>query len=135
MADYSKLSDFEINKAVAISVGFPCYYGDGSYTNNHGLRGAIVKGKNDSGIFMLGEFNPCLNPGDAWLIIVDNKIALIACLDGWIACPYGSVIDGDTTESQSIMYVNSWNKATCFADNNPLRAAMIVYLMMKDAEK
>lgn len=75
--NYESMSDFEINKAVAISVGFQCYYGDGSYTNNLGLRGAIVKGKNDSGLFMVGEFNPCNNPADAWRIISDNRISLI----------------------------------------------------------
>ncbi|MEB6655044.1 DUF2591 family protein [Klebsiella aerogenes] len=116
--DYSQLSDFEINKAVAISVGFPCYYGDGSYTNNLGLRGAIVKGKNDSGLFMVGEFNPCQNPADAWPIITEAKISLLSvdCIDGsssWLAkskvCPSRG-------------------------DSNPLRAAMIVFLMMQDTK-
>lgn len=76
MKNYEEMSDFEINKLVAISVGFKCYYGDGSYTNNHGLIGAIVSGKNNSGMMMVGEFNPCNNPSDAWPIIVDNEISI-----------------------------------------------------------
>lgn len=121
MTDYSKLSDFEINKAVAISIGFPCYYGNGSYTNNLGLTGAIVKGENNSGLFMVGEFNPCKNPVDAWLIIFENKIMLspFCANDEWKAQIHlgkEDIFDN---------YVSAWHK-------NPLRAAMIVFLMMQD---
>lgn len=128
MKNYSEMSDAEIAQKVFFWVnGELCpkggiagfFNGALLYTSSGGVR---------------KQFDPCNNPSDAWQTIYDNKITLIACLDGWIACPYGSVIDGDTTESQSIMYVNSWNKATCFADSNPLRAAMIVFLMMQDAK-
>ena len=124
--DYSQLSDFEINKAVAISVGFPCYYGDGSYTNNLGLIGAIVKGKNTSGLFMVGEFNPCHNPTDAMQIIVGNSISLRAprYKEGWTADFTGS--DEDVNDGFEIDYFESRHQ-------NPLRAAMIVFLMMQDA--
>lgn len=115
--DYSQLSDFEINKRVAISVGFPCYYGDGSYTNNLGLRGAIVKGENDSGLFMVGEFNPCNNPADAWPIIVGRKINIRFGAEG-MAC-----------EAQFMQYGHE--SVECY-HANPLRAAMIVFLMMQD---
>ncbi|EEQ3040097.1 DUF2591 domain-containing protein [Escherichia coli] len=114
--DYSQLSDFEINKAVAISVGFQCYYGDGSYTNNLGLRGAIVKGENDSGLFMVGEFNPCNNPADAWPIIKENMISIIN-------------LDEDEWGARGMAYCKSKRAI----HENPLRAAMIVFLMMQDA--
>lgn len=114
MKNYSEMSDFEINCEIAKVMG---YTAKGFIHDLHS-----------------GSWNPCVNASDAWQTIYDNKITLIACLDGWIACPYGSVIDGDTTESQSIMYVNSWNKATCFADSNPLRAAMIVFLMTQESK-
>ncbi|BBT89432.1 hypothetical protein WP8W19C02_10520 [Enterobacter cloacae] len=116
--DYSQLSDFEINKSVAISVGFPCYYGDGSYTNNLGLRGAIVKGENDSGLFMVGEFNPCNNPADAWPIIAGNKINI-----EWHEWKGGEF---------KPYALNNATMKSCY-DDNPLRAAMIVFLMMQDA--
>lgn len=124
--NYESMSDFEINKAVAISVGFQCYYGDGSYTNNLGLRGAIVKGKNDSGLFMVGEFNPCNNPADAWRIISDNRISLIydqSTEKGEEAqwCLASSPCD------QHIVYYISPSKI--------LRAAMIVFLEMQEAKK
>ena len=123
MKNYSEMSDQEINMAVA-EVLFPD-------------RDVIESKSRPPCACVIGQFpnkwvDYCNNPADAWQTIYDNKITLIACLDGWISCPYGSVIDGDTTESQSVMYVNSWNKATCFADKNPLRAAMIVFLMMQE---
>lgn len=58
-----------------------------------------------------GEFNPCKNPSDAWPIIVDKRITLDADVDIWFA--------RDDT------FVHT--------DKNPLRAAMIVFLMMQDA--
>lgn len=115
MVDYSKLSDLEINARVS-------YVLHGAISRNH-------KQELDN-----GDCDYCNNPADAWAIISDNKITLIACSDSWIACPYGSVIDGDTSEPQILMYAYSRSKATCFADANPLRAAMIVFLMMQDAK-
>ncbi|MFM7945898.1 phage protein NinX family protein [Hafnia paralvei] len=98
MTDYSKMSDFEINKAVAYHIG---------------LR--TVEMAED------GEFKPCNNPSDAWPIILSNLIALkpVKLYVGghrWFA----SKGDGDF--------------GLKFADDNPLRAAMIVYLMMKESE-
>lgn len=62
------------------------------------------------------EYDPCNNPADAWPIIAINRIGLIP--------------------NQS----NGWYALTVYEDfvsdeSNPLRAAMIVFLMMKDAEK
>lgn len=114
MNKYTELSDFEINKKVAISIGFSCYYGDGSYTNGGGLRAAIVRGKNHNGNFMLGGFDPCNNPADAMPIIIENKISMAPTSIGaeWVS---------------SHRYFRAINK-------NPLRAAMEVFLMMKDEE-
>ncbi|MEQ5518473.1 phage protein NinX family protein [Providencia rettgeri] len=112
MNKYTELSDFEINKLVAISIGFSCYYGDGSYTNGLGSSAAIVKGKNHHGNFRLGEFDPCNNPADAMPIIIENKIAMNHPYDIW-QCGSG------------------WNVAE---NKNPLRACMESYLLMKDAE-
>ena len=66
------------------------------------------------------RFDPCNNPADAWPIITDNKITVHAPmrydeLQEWLAF---DVNDSDTD----------------FKDVNPLRAAMIVFLMMKDGE-
>ncbi|EIV2913297.1 DUF2591 family protein [Serratia marcescens] len=57
----------------------------------------------------------CNNPADAWPIIMENKISINYWREGKLeADKYGCHIA---------------------RDENPLRAAMIVFLMMKDAEK
>lgn len=111
MKNYSEMSDKKINVGVAFHLGLS----------------TVILAEN-------GQFDPCNNPSDAWPIIVENKITIIACIDSWVACPAGSVIDGDTSEPMEMMYCNSWGSATCVAGKNPLRTAMIVFLMMKDAE-
>lgn len=116
MNKYTELSDFEINKRVAIFIGFSCYYGDGSYTNGLGSRAAIVKGKNNHGNFRLGEFDPCNNPSDAMPIVFENGISLIS---DWNEVG----VWGATNQP----WYSSENK-------NPLRAAMEVFLMIKDEE-
>lgn len=119
MNKYTGLSDFEINKAVAISIGFPCYYGDGSYTNGLGLRAAIVRGRNNRGNYMLGGFDPCNNPSDAMPIIIDNKIGMNFVNNdiGWAA------IDNCENKGELEAY-----------DKNYYRVAMVCFLLMKDAE-
>lgn len=115
MNKYTELSDFEINKKVAISIGFSCYYGDGSYTNGLGSRAAIVKGKNHHGNFRLGELDPCNNPADAMPIIIKNGISMVRVNNTWSARQFNNhciEINGD----------------------NYYRIAMICFLLMKDAE-
>lgn len=132
MVDYCEMSDFEINGLIAMRTQKV-----GDFTQARGLTfiheyGNPVEGY---GALCLGwkEFDPCNNPAEAWPIISENKISLIGCVDMWIATPDATVIDGDTSEPQAIMYANSW-KAPCLAHSNPLRAAMIVFLMMQDAK-
>ncbi|WP_145569111.1 phage protein NinX family protein [Yersinia mollaretii] len=66
-----------------------------------------------------GQKDYCNNPADAWPIIMDNKISIrniyqaCNCHDGWMA---------------NFLHVSSK------IENSPLRAAMIVFLMMKDRE-
>ncbi|WP_318837367.1 MULTISPECIES: phage protein NinX family protein [unclassified Providencia] len=115
MNKYTELSDFEINKLVAISTGFACYYGDGSYTNGLSRRAAIVKGKNHHGNFRLGEFAPCNDPADAMPIIIESGISMVRVNNSWSARQFNNhciEINGD----------------------NYYRIAMEVYLLMKDAE-
>lgn len=111
MKNYSELSDFEINKLVAIHRGHQCYYGNGSFTND-GLN-VTVKGNG-----RIGWFNPCRLPEDAWEIIVENNIAIV---------PYSYTIPQAWPAKFGI--------ASNFLveDKNPLRAAMIVYLIMKES--
>ncbi|MBQ0207866.1 DUF2591 family protein [Providencia rettgeri] len=105
MNKYTELSDFEINKKVAEKLGL------------NFKDGVIVKN---------GEwfyFDPCNNPADAMPIIIENKICTAFDVfaeehDGgnWVASPaYG--------------FANERTRS-----NNLYRAAMELFLLMKDAE-
>lgn len=60
----------------------------------------------------------CNNPSDAWPIILSNKLRIQPAGEGgWFS---------DNLEDDA-NYNQSWHA-------NPLRAAMIVYLMMKEGE-
>jgi hypothetical protein len=93
MTDYSEMSDFEVNKAVAFHIGLTTY------------RNAEE-----------GSFNPCNNPADAWPIIVKNRIHIdppLRDFHPWKA-------------DRGIAF-------QCQHDN-PLRAAMVVFLKLIGAE-
>ncbi|RYH61315.1 DUF2591 domain-containing protein [Enterobacter hormaechei] len=112
--DYSQLSDFEINKRVAEVI----------YKDRDGLFVArnppsreevtIVAEVNSEDI-CLAAADYCNNPADAWPIIVDNRIGINHVNEVWRA--------------QSMK--TGWEE---FSDDNPLRAAMIVFLMIQDAK-
>lgn len=121
MNKYRDKSDFEINKAVAeelIQSGFIIgieYYDKhilvtDKYANNY-------------------PFDPCNNPADAMPIIIENKITVAydKLYETWCA-HVGSVISGDGGWDYSIEPVIN------YCDDNYYRAAMICFLMMKDAE-
>ena len=104
MKDYSKMSDFEINKAVAIN---RCGYQGRVEHTEHGVK---ESDRDSNGMFYF-ERDYCNNPSDAWPIIFENEISLVVVEDGvWVA-RFGGVFD---------------------ESSNPLRSAMIVYLMIED---
>ncbi|MFV8942371.1 phage protein NinX family protein [Moellerella wisconsensis] len=118
MNKYTKLSDFEINKKVAINVG-----GFALSLMVFDDRNEVVK-KNipNIGSRVFTEFNPCNNPADAMPITIENNISLRAptITDRWKAefiDEYGNYVG----------YRRALNK-------NPLRAAMELFLLIKDAE-
>jgi hypothetical protein len=116
MTDYSKMIDFEINKLVAIQLGMK------PFCETTGWQGLTSKPYVDvivRGAGRMGAFNPCNNPSDAWPIIVENNIAIVPCRH---AIPQA--------------WPTKFGMASKFLveDRNPLRAAMIVYLMMKESE-
>lgn len=116
MKDYSKMSDFEINKSIAACLGVEVQEWNGK------IFGGVER-KIDNVTSVIGVIDYCNNPSDAWPIILGNKINIFAapewCDKGnWHACI--EMLDGD-----EVGHLN----------HNPLRAAMIAYLMMKDEEK
>ncbi len=108
-------SDFEINKAVAEKSG-----------KQFSINGKIIFVEADvpSGIVPHPViFDPCNNPADAMPIIIENKITVAydKLYENWCA-HVGSVWD----------YLIEPTIDYC--DDNYYRAAMICFLMMKEAE-
>ncbi|EGR9571408.1 DUF2591 domain-containing protein [Salmonella enterica subsp. enterica serovar Grumpensis] len=114
--DYSQLSDFEINKRVfkaivgAIPLGYP-----------HNADGRSV-GNESNGDYRWYDY--CNNPEYAWPIITENKISIM--------------FDSTDTRYEGEYHewcdaISSCQKFGIQYQSNPLRAAMIVFLMMQDA--
>lgn len=119
--DYSQLSDFEINAEVfeALHGGSPDYKeGDNGEMLLVSFEADVVGGDIVEVEVVRGSFNPCNNAADSWPIIAQNKISIYAA------------ILGDSR--------GGWGAEASFTEHyhfhdNPLRAAMIVFLMMQDA--
>ncbi|UAX00685.1 phage protein NinX family protein [Proteus terrae] len=107
MNKYTELSDFEINKKVAEKLGLA--YEVTRY-------GVVTRMSNKE---QWREFNPCNNPADAMPIIIENKIGMnfIGNIVGWSA--------SHICESKGELEVY---------DKNYYRAAMMCFLIMKDAK-
>ena len=107
MTDYSKMSDFEINKCVAKIYG--------GFALTLAVHNESPSGKS----FDPGRFDPCNNPADAWPIIVNNGISL-ECI---VVNRHEKTWRAQLKPAYVKHRVNH---------KNPLRAAMIVFLMMQE---
>lgn len=120
--NYSKLSNFEINKAVAMVVG---RFKKSDYSE---ISGNFHSGKPSQDNYRVGVIHDyCNNPADAWPIILENEISIIRDVstnDSWEAIAKGWV----TMKG----FESSIDNKLCHVDKNPLRAAMIVFLMTDD---
>ena len=117
MKDYSAMSDFEINKAVAILVrpeirGWDCHDISG--------RACFVINSNTSKRVQFG-FSFTSDPADAWPIIVANSIDIIQ--DTGLGCAIAT---------SSAVQMFQREDVHIEQDENGLRAAMIVYLQMME---
>ncbi|WP_241609674.1 phage protein NinX family protein [Rosenbergiella australiborealis] len=123
--NYQEMSDFEINCAVAKAIGFEdvmFFEVDSSICN--GPVWTIASGWTDYGIPVSkgNRFDPCNSWADAGPIIQDNGINLMA----------SKVVDsGGLKEWEAMSYEGNCHH---WGELNPLRAAMIVFLMMKGGE-
>ena len=121
--DYSKLSDFEINKLVAERAGLGMDNGYGFVDSNSNLvcYDVILDAECEARAIEV-RVNYCNNPSDAWPIIVDNTIDIEFADE-----KLGGV-------GQASKYIEGDTDIFCeFNDNNKaLRAAMTVYLMMQE---
>ena len=123
MNDYSEMSDFEINKMVAMTIEGVDF--DSNWNAKYAVD-CFIKSMDMESVNVLwsgneeySTFNPCNNPSDMWPLIIENKIDV--CFIG----PASLWTSFGLTKSK--LFVES-------SGDNPLRAAAIVYLMIKDAE-
>lgn len=120
--DYSKMSDFEINCLVAEATGHKPFSDDEGYAGLQragDITAAIVKGPR-----YIGGFSPCISPEHAWPLIQENLISINHYNGVWEAsfewdAPVGAFGTDETV-------------TTSTEHKNPLRAAMVAYLMMRE---
>lgn len=117
--NYEEMSDFEINVEVAKASGLDVQY---QSMRNDGRVLVVVK--IDCGVeryYRVPDY--CNSWDDAGPVILENKIGIETTSSSceWVARTC-------STNMSSMMF-------RCGKHKNPLRAAMIVFLMMKDAEK
>ncbi|MEG7606676.1 phage protein NinX family protein [Citrobacter braakii] len=116
--DYIELSDKEINQLVAFALG--CKEVVPDIFMDDVRRYEFDKPKNKSGNQFY--FDPCNNVADAWPIIYRHKISI--------------EFDGDNSTEPQTTWCHARNMYRSCGINyqsNPLRAAMIVFLMMQDS--
>ena len=113
MKNYEEMSDFEINKAVALIAGVTF--------NDDGVPVRFVECDTGSyADFNEIEFDPCNNPDDAEPIIIENRIGTIPAPDNGLWKAAHRKVGSDDTPYHFTQ------------DKNPLRAAMIVFLKMNE---
>ena len=115
MKDYSKMSDFEINKAVALSLGIEVVEWNGK------IFGGVER-KIDNVTSVIAVIDYCNNPSDALPVIHENRISLRPD-DMYEEAPHSGYWRADNETGNHCHH------------ENPLRAAMIAYLLMKEEEK
>lgn len=125
MKAYASMSDFEINKAVAVAAG---HHPDECDIAKIGSSMVGVEWDDDTG-YATKAFDFCNNPADAWPIIIGQKLSLINADDEWLCVPDYATVDGVAGEDIQKIYFSYG-----YVDANPLRCAMVVFLMMKEGE-
>lgn len=108
MNKYSDKSDFEINKAVAE------IYLHGKYLLSEENQEVYFGGMDGGDFLPNGYFDPCNDPADAMPIINEYGISLVY-------------------QDRQFQFATNDGNIEC-SISNPLKAAMIIFLMMKDAE-
>lgn len=114
MKDYSAMSDLEINKSVAAFKTEVYYVADNGEPVYLEVDPAPAYTGSDYNEVV---FDPCNNPADAWPIITANHIGIMP-FKGGVATAWPTSV-GLLSNAQ-------------VKHENPLRAAMIVYLQMME---
>lgn len=127
MTDYSKLSDFEINSAVHNALMKEPYKIE--FLGNDRIRWVrgstnVTTEKVEYSKKSLKDY--CNNPADAWQIISDSRISIY--FDKTIP-------EHDGEFKQWCCAISPCQNYQAQYQSNPLRAAMIVFLMMQEKKE
>jgi len=122
--NYHELSDFEINKLVAEKLGKLVAVPQGFESKVIG--GALHYYDDNRNLFSC-HLEYCTNPADAWTVIIDNKITILAP-EKYQGSSLWDARCAVVEEDYSAMVYDHASR-----NINPLRAAMEVFLMMGDA--
>ena len=116
MNKYTELSDFEINKAVAIKLNLLPYMVVVNDNESGKVIWNVASNYNYGGFISKKgwEFDPCNNPTDAMPIINEYGISLIY-------------------QDRKFQFATNDGNIECSV-SNPLKAAMIIFMCIKDAE-
>lgn len=106
--NYEEMSDLQINLLVANAIGVDA-------AENSGVVFGKVKHEGENVVSVVGVVDYCNNPSDAWPIILASKIGI-----HWNVYLWRAVSNDGKLNSIS---------------NNPLRAAMNLFLMMQEQSK
>lgn len=118
MNKYRDKSYFEINLRVAQII-----FTDSEYdVIKQSME--VVKFQNGNGKGTCHVFDPCNNPADAMPIIIENKISLILSHKEYPLA----------TNNPSGLFRDALPPENVVTNKNPLRAAMELFLMMKEVE-
>ncbi len=117
--NYEEMSDFEINLKVSEFVDF----GDLIVSSN-GSEVNILEIEGLFSVIPIGEFDPCNNWADAGPIMLENGIGISKY----------DLDEDDPLNGYWFSGHDSLDSELWIDDKNPLRAAMICFLKMKDAE-
>lgn len=114
MTDYSKMSDLEINMAIARTF----YPNDIVIESKSRPPSACITGHPSRWV------DYCNNEVDAWPIIVENSITIINDKNCF-----------PRATNDSFLFINDqFDDCIHWCDRNPLKAAMIVFLMMQESK-
>lgn len=112
--NYKEMSDLQINLLVANAIGVDA-------VGNSGVVFGVVRHEGDNVISVIGVVDYCNNPSDAWPVVISHGISIAF----------------DVDELSGAAWVAShWSCDLAYCDtSNPLRAAMIMFLMMQERDK
>ena len=113
---YEEMSDFEVDNHVSAELWKIERLARNDWSDNSKKVYAEIQ----VGLCVFASGQYCNNPSDAWPIIIEHRI----CIDWYSGDLWRSVIDNQFEAGEY--------RRISFCDKNPLRAAMICFLKIKN---